>query len=273
VPHGGRSLARLLPRLAVIVPAMETHRASRQRVSRALAALCAAVILPALLATAAAQTVPSSRRSDTAYASASPKLSRDLAKQGLVLGSPVYLRITKEPAELTAFIRADDGTFKRFRSWPVCAVSGELGPKMREGDGQAPEGFYAVKPAQMNPASSYHLAFNLGFPNAFDRANKRTGSFLMVHGACASIGCFAMTDPVIEEIWTLMDAAFENGQSDVKVHIFPFPMTAKNLKAYADSDHAAFWASLAPAWTQFDETGQVPRVSVSQAKYQVRTVQ
>ncbi len=244
---------------------------SSRRYSLALAALCAAVLLPAFLA--AAQTVPSSRRSDAAYASVAPRLTRELAAQGLDLGSPVYLRITKEPAELTAFVRADDGTFQSFRTWPVCAVSGELGPKLREGDGQAPEGFYSVKPRQMNPSSSYHLSFNLGFPNAFDRAKGRTGSFLMVHGSCVSIGCFAMTDPVIEEIWTLMEAAFEAGQPDVKVHIFPFPMTATNLKAQAESEHAAFWASLAPAWTQFEETGKVPRVTVSRAKYQVRTVQ
>lgn len=262
-----------MPRLHFNIWHMVSITSSGRSFSGALAALCAALIFPALLATAAAETMPSSRRSDAAYASASPRLSRDLEKLGLDLGSPVYLRITKEPAELTAFIEAEDGTFKRFRSWPVCAVSGELGPKMREGDGQAPEGFYTVKPAQMNPASSYHLSFNLGFPNAFDRANKRTGSFLMVHGACASIGCFAMTDPAIEEIWTLMEAAFENGQSGVKVHIFPFPMTAKNLKAQANSEHAAFWASLAPAWTAFEETGKVPRVTVSRAKYQVRTVQ
>lgn len=231
----------------------------------ALAFLC----LPALLAFAEAETVPSTRRSDTAYAAQKPVLEQALADKGLQLGSPVYLRITKQPAELTAYVRGEDGAFKPFRSWPVCSVSGTLGPKMREGDGQAPEGFYRIKPAQMNPASNYHLAFNLGYPNAFDQANGRTGSFLMVHGSCVSIGCFAMTNPVIEEIWTLMQAAFEGGQTSVDVHVFPFAMTEENLAAQWGSEHLPFWSSLAPAWAQFEETARVPKVKVTGKAYQV----
>ena len=231
----------------------------------ALAFLC----LPALFAFAEAETVPSTRRSDSAYAAQKPVLEQALEAKGLTLGRPVYLRLTKEPAELTAFVRGEGGTFKPFRSWPVCSVSGSLGPKLREGDGQAPEGFYSIKPAQMNPASNYHLAFNLGYPNAFDRVNGRTGSFLMVHGACVSIGCFAMTDPAIEEIWTLMQAAFEGGQTSVEVHVFPFAMTGENLAAQWGSEHLPFWTSLAPAWTQFEETARVPRVKVSGKTYQV----
>jgi len=231
----------------------------------ALAFLC----LPALLAFAEAETVPSSRRSDAAYAAQKPRLERELADAGLRLGSPVYLRLTKQPAELTAFVRDGEAGFRAFRSWPVCSVSGTLGPKLREGDGQAPEGFYSVRPAQMNPASSYHLSFNLGYPNAFDRANGRTGSFLMVHGRCVSIGCFAMTDPVIEEIWTLMQAAFEGGQSSVDVHVFPFAMTEDNLAAHWDSEHLPFWTSLAPAWTGFEATGEVAKVTVRGKAYQV----
>ncbi len=230
-----------------------------------LAFLC----LPALLALAEAGTVPASRRSDAAYAAQTPRLERDLEAAGLALGSPVYLRITKQPAELTAFVRDRDNQFRAFRSWPVCSVSGGLGPKMREGDGQAPEGFYTVAPAQMNPASSYHLSFNLGYPNAFDRANGRTGSFLMVHGSCVSIGCFAMTDPVIEEVWTLMQAAFEGGQSSVDVHIFPFPMTEENLAVHWGSEHAVFWSSLAPAWAAFEDTQLVPKVTVSGKAYRL----
>jgi murein L,D-transpeptidase YafK len=230
-----------------------------------LAFLC----LPAFLAFAEAQTVPSSLRSEAAYARAKPALEEALAAKGLALGNPVYLRLTKQPAELTAYVADAKGDFKAFRTWPVCSVSGSLGPKQAEGDMQAPEGFYVVKPAQMNPASSFHLSFNLGYPNAFDRAHGRTGSFLMVHGSCVSVGCFAMTDAGIEEIWTLMQAAYENGQSAVNVHIFPFPMNEANLKAHAASEHADFWQSLAPAWTQFDETARVPRVKVSGKTYQV----
>ncbi len=238
----------------------------------ALAAL-GFLFLPALLAFAGADDLPSSPRSDAAYAAMAEPLSEALSAKGLELGSPVFLQITKAPAELTAFVKSSDGTFEPFRTWPVCSVSGTLGPKMREGDGQAPEGFYRVSPDQMNPFSSYHLSFNLGYPNAFDRSNGRTGSFLMVHGRCVSIGCFAMTDEGIEEIWTLMQAAFAAGQPAVDVHIFPFPMTPETLAKHTASPHAAFWASLAPAWTTFASTGRVPRVLVSGKTYQVRTVQ
>ncbi|MFN3912245.1 murein L,D-transpeptidase family protein [Hyphomonas sp.] len=235
----------------------------------ALAFLC----LPALLAFAQAGTLPASPRSEKAFEMKTPELQRDLQARGLTLGNPVFLRITKAPAELTAYVRDVDGRFQAFRTWPVCSVSGTLGPKMREGDGQAPEGFYKVAPAQMNPASSYHLAFNLGYPNAFDRANGRTGSFLMVHGSCVSIGCFAMTDPVIEEIWTLMQAAFEGGQKAVDVHVYPFAMTEENLAAQWGSEHLPFWTSLAPAWTQFEETARVPKVKVSGKTYEVLVAQ
>lgn len=248
---------------------MRYRAGPRPNLAALLLAALAFLCLPALLAFADAETVPSTRRSDAAYAKAKPALETALAAKGLELGSPVYLRITKEPAELTAYVADADGKFQAFRSWPVCSVSGTLGPKLREGDGQAPEGFYRVKPAQMNPSSSYHLSFNLGYPNAFDRANGRTGSYLMVHGSCVSIGCFAMTDPVIEDIWTLMQAAFENGQAGVDVHIFPFPMTEANLRARSADPNTEFWQSLAPAWRQFEETARVPRVKVSGKAYQV----
>ncbi|MEQ9504927.1 MAG: murein L,D-transpeptidase family protein [Hyphomonas sp.] len=235
----------------------------------ALAFLC----LPGLLAFAQAGTLPSSKRSDTAYADTRPRLEQELTAAGLQLGNRIFLRITKEPAELTAYVEDAKGVYEVFRTWPVCAASGTLGPKLREGDGQAPEGFYEIAPVQMNPSSDYHLSFNLGFPNAYDRANGRTGSFLMVHGNCVSIGCFAMTDPVLDEIWTLMQAAFENGQTRVPVHIFPFPMTEANLSAHAGSENAAFWTELAPGWTTFETTGKVPKVSVSGRSYRVGATQ
>jgi len=246
------------------------HRAGKApNLAALLLAALAFLCLPALLALAQAGSIPSSRRSDIAYEAARPRLQTDLDAKGLRLGSRVFLRITKEPGELTAFIEDADGTFKPFRTWPVCSVSGSLGPKRREGDNQAPEGFYTVKPGQMNPASNYHLAFNLGYPNAFDRANGRTGSFLMVHGNCVSIGCFAMTDAAIEEIWTLMQAAYEGGQTAIDVHIFPFPMTEANLKSHAADPNAGFWEDLAPAWDVFEVSGHVPAVSVQDKTYVV----
>ena len=131
------------------------------------------------------------------------------------------------------------GAFAPFETYPICAWSGELGPKLAEGDRQAPEGFYAVGLKQLNPNSNYHRAFNLGFPNAYDRALGRTGSFLMVHGDCVSIGCYAMTDQGIDEIYRIVEAALHQGQREVPVHAFPFRMTEKAMAEKAGHRWAA----------------------------------
>lgn len=234
-----------------------------------LGAAMSFLCLPAVLAAAGVDDVPTTARSRAAVEARTPELSEALAARGLELGDPVYLRITKDPAVLTAYVRDDDGVYETFRSWPVCSFSGKPGPKLAEGDMQAPEGFYSVSPGQMNPASTFHLSFDLGYPNAFDRANGRTGSYLMVHGNCVSVGCYAMTDEAMEEIWTLMQAALDKGQPAVPVHIYPFPMTAANLQRHATDTNDAFWRSLAPAWQAFEETGHVPVVRVAGGKYQV----
>lgn len=161
----------------------------------------------------------------------------------------------------------DAHQFVRFRAYPICAFSGALGPKLRVGDGQAPEGFYAVSEGRMNPYSSYHLSFDLGYPNDFDRAHGRTGSALMVHGNCVSIGCYAMGDDAIEEIWTMMAAAFSGGQSVVRVHAFPFAMTAANLKAQARNPNLDFWSNLKEGWDWFETNGRPPNVSVANKRY------
>ncbi len=127
------------------------------------------------------------------------QLNERLAGKGLARGNPVFIRIFKREQELELWMKKG-GSFVLFASYPICRYSGELGPKRQEGDFQAPEGFYSVARAQLNPRSSYRRSFNLGFPNLYDAANGRTGSFVMVHGACMSAGCYAMTDPVIDEI-------------------------------------------------------------------------
>lgn len=210
------------------------------------------------------------RRAREAEARAAPLLAEPLARIKRALGAPVYLRITKEPARLEAWLGDQSGAYALMKSYPICAISGGLGPKLREGDRQAPEGFYEVRPQQMNPASAFHLSFDLGFPNAWDRAHGRTGSFLMVHGGCASIGCYAMTNPAIEEIWTIMARAFRAGAASVPVHCFPFPFTAEALSRRQGDPNSDFWKELAPAWSSFEETRRVPTVAVLHGRYMVR---
>jgi len=192
-----------------------------------------------------------------------------LAKTGLSFGSSVYVRIFKEEAALEVWLQR--GTqYELLKTYPICAESGTLGPKEREGDAQSPEGFYSVTASKLNPRSNYHLSFDIGYPNAYDRSLGRTGSFIMVHGNCVSIGCFAMTDPGIEEIYMLAEGALAKGQSSFAVHVFPFRMTAENTRQHASSRWAPFWSELKPGYDAFEAT-HVPRdVEVRGGRYVIR---
>ena len=192
-----------------------------------------------------------------------------LVRQGLRYGAPAYLRIIKQESVLELWLAAPNSRYRLFKTYPICTWSGALGPKLRQGDNQAPEGFYTVGKSQLNPNSRFHLAFNLGYPNAYDRANGRTGDFLMVHGNCVSIGCYAMGDAAIEEIYSLVGAALTEGQHAVPVHIFPFRLTDAALTAQRQSRWHSFWQDLQPAYALFEQIRQVPRVTVSQRRYVV----
>lgn len=196
-------------------------------------------------------------------------LSGRLAAQGAKLGDAVFLRIFKREFELEVWLK-HNGRFERFTTYPICMWSGGLGPKERQGDRQAPEGFYTVDASQLNPNSKYHRSFNLGFPNAFDRAHGRTGSLLMVHGDCRSIGCYAMTDPVIDEIWTLVTAALQAGQKRFQVQVFPFRMTDDNMARHARAPEAPFWQQLKQGHDLFAQTQIPPEVSVCHDRYAFR---
>jgi murein L,D-transpeptidase YafK len=194
------------------------------------------------------------------------RLDERLATHGVKLGVPVVLRIFKLDSELELWVEKD-GRFVRFATYPICLWSGRLGPKLKEGDKQAPEGFYTVASDQLNPDSRWHRAFNLGFPNAFDRSQGRYGSFLMVHGGCSSIGCYAMTDPVVDELWQFVTAALEQGQARVPVHVFPFRMTDRNLAARKGQRWGSFWTDLKRGYDMFEASHLPPVVSVCKARY------
>ncbi|MEM6407224.1 MAG: murein L,D-transpeptidase family protein [Pseudomonadota bacterium] len=192
-----------------------------------------------------------------------------LKKAGFAFGAPAYIRIFKEEAELELWLKRG-GTYALWKAYPICSFSGDLGPKLREGDRQSPEGFYTVGLSALNPNSSYHLSFNLGFPNPYDRARSRTGSFLMVHGDCLSIGCYAMTDPAIEQIYVMVEAALRSGQRTVPVHAFPFRMTRARLAAEADYQWYGFWRELQPAYLEFERTRIPPEIRQSGGRYLIQ---
>lgn len=196
-------------------------------------------------------------------------LPKRLAAAGLKLGAPIFMRIFKEEHVLEVWIK-NEGRFQRFGSYPVCTWSGALGPKLMEGDRQAPEGFYTVSKGQLNPNSQYFRSFNLGYPNLFDRSHERTGSYLMVHGSCVSLGCYAMTDPIIAEIWTLVTAALEGGQKRFHVHAYPFRMSKEKMEEYAHNEWSEFWGDLKQGYDLFEESYIPPVVSVCDKRYEVR---
>ena len=216
----------------------------------------------------AGPSIPSSSRSREAIKRTRPKLEKELKKKGFTLGAPLFIRGFKESNDLEVWLKKDS-SYHLFKTYEICTYgSGTIGPKVKQGDGQAPEGFYFVTPRSLNPVSNFHLSFNLGYPNAYDRAHGRTGSALMVHGNCISIGCYAMTNPVIEEIFTLADAAFRNGQPFFRVHLFPFRMTKENLEKHSNSPWFTFWQNLKTGYDWFENHNyRPPNVTVKNKRY------
>ena len=190
-----------------------------------------------------------------------------IEKKGMSKESPILVRAFKEESELEVWKQDGNGQYALLKTYAICRWSGELGPKIKQGDRQAPEGFYNVTPAQMNPNSQYYLSFNLGYPNAFDRSHGRTGSHLMVHGDCSSAGCYSMTDAQMGEIFALGRESFFGGQRSFQVQAYPFRMTPTNLARHRNSPHLAFWKMLKEGNDHFEVTRTEPKVDVCGKRY------
>lgn len=191
----------------------------------------------------------------------------DLSAAGFALGDEAHVRIYKREHKLELWMRNAGGQYAMFRAYDICNFSGDLGPKLKEGDRQSPEGFYRVSSKQMNPNSRHHLSFNLGFPNAFDRQLGRTGSALMVHGGCSSVGCYAITDANVDEVYAVVDAALGKGQAAIDVHVFPFRMTATALAAEGGNTWVSFWRNLKTGYDLFEADGVPPKVAACRGQY------
>jgi murein L,D-transpeptidase YafK len=190
-----------------------------------------------------------------------------MAQKGMSPADPIFVRIFKKESELEVWKRDKSGQFALLKTFPMCRWSGQLGPKKREGDRQAPEGMYTVTPELMNPRSQFHLSFNLGYPNALEASQGYTGSALMVHGACTSAGCFAMTDNGVSEIYALAREAFSGGQKSFQVQALPFRMTPENMAKHRANPHIAFWRNLKEGVDHFDATKQPPRLAACGRRY------
>ena len=196
-----------------------------------------------------------------------PKLIQAMVEKDMDLNSPILVRLFKQEAELEIWKQDRSGRFALLKTYPICRWSGDLGPKVREGDRQAPEGFYAISPAQMNPQSAYYLSFNTGYPNAFDKALGRSGSQLMVHGDCSSRGCYAMTDEQIAEIYSLGRESFFGGQKSFQLQAYPFKMTPANMAKHRNNPNMPFWKMIKEGNDHFEVTKQEPKVDFCEKKY------
>jgi murein L,D-transpeptidase YafK len=197
----------------------------------------------------------------------SPELLSLLRQKRMPKHSPIILRVFKEEAELEVWKQDTTGHFQILKTYPICRWSGDLGPKMQEGDRQTPEGFYSITPALMNPNSNYYLAINTGFPNSYDKANGHDGTFLMIHGDCSSSGCYAMTDEQIAEIYSLGRDTLLAGHPSFQVQAYPFRMTPANLARHQTSPHMAFWKMLKIGNDHFETTHLQPKVDVCGRRY------
>jgi murein L,D-transpeptidase YafK len=204
---------------------------------------------------------------ERARATIPPSTLALMESKGTSKSAPVLIRAYKKEAELEIWKMKPDGRYAHLKTFPMCRWSGQLGPKAREGDRQVPEGFYAITPAQMNPRSAYYLSFNVGYPNAYDRAMGRGGGAIMVHGACSSAGCFSMTDKQIAEIYAIAREGFSGGQRSIQMQSYPFRMTAENLAKYRLDPNIGFWKQLKDGSDNFEVTKQEVAVGVCNKQY------
>ena len=201
------------------------------------------------------------------------QLPGDLAAIGARLGAPMLLRVFKQEREVEVWVQPEDQqTFVLFRIFPICFYSGKLGPKVKEGDMQSPEGFYFVGPAQMRAKSQYHRAIDFAFPNDYDAAQGYIGTELLIHGNCVSSGCYAMTDPFVEQLYELGSATAATAAQGFWIHAFPFHMTAEALAGQQDSPWLGFWQQLKAGYDAFETSRIPPHIRVEGGRYVVASV-
>jgi murein L,D-transpeptidase YafK len=194
----------------------------------------------------------------------------DTLNKGARYDAPVLLRIIKETKQLELWKQDRDATWIKVKSYEICAFSGQPGPKKKQGDYQAPEGFYEITASQLNPFSSYHLSMNTGYPNKYDRAYSYSGAALMIHGGCSSAGCYAMTDPNIEEIYAAVRDAIKGGQKSVQLQIYPFSMDWLNMFAYRNDPNYKFWTELKAGWDWFEKNKQPIPIDIKDGRYIIK---
>ncbi len=206
-------------------------------------------------------------RSGRHYVPISLEMQAEMREKNMRTHAPILIRAFKLESELEVWKQDASGKMALLKTYPMCRWSGQLGPKVREGDRQVPEGFYSVTQGAMNPNSSFYLSFNVGYPNNFDRQLGRTGAHIMVHGDCSSMGCFAMTDSQVADIYALSREAFAGGQSQIQLQSMPFRMTPENLAKFRNDPHMAFWKNLKQGNDHFEVTKRPVQTAACNGRY------
>lgn len=186
----------------------------------------------------------------------------------------IFIRAFKKEGELELWAKHSSGTYRLVKTYEICAASGNLGPKRREGDLQVPEGFYNIN--VFNPYSAYHLSLGISYPNQSDRILGKKGSLggaIMIHGNCVTIGCIPLTDDKIREVYVLAVESKANG-FDIPVHIFPARLSEDGMKMlesdFTDQKLIDFWKSLKTGYDFFEKNKKLPKVTVAKdGKYVV----
>ena len=195
-------------------------------------------------------------------------LRTEMVMKGMSMDNPMLLRAFKTEMKLELWVKNSySDKYDLFKTYNICKKSGKLGPKLKEGDKQTPEGFYDVTYDRLNPNSQYFLSFDIGFPNAYDRLHGRTGSLLMIHGNCVSVGCLAMTDAQIAEIYLIIEQNFKYGYKSIPVHIYPFRMTEENLAFRKNSPWQPFWQNLKQGYDHFEKYREPAHVTARNGRY------
>lgn len=240
-----------------------------EKLSRPLIAIANFTAIAFVFSACVSSTLDVPSRGEIAIPSAVHSLMREKSTSSL---EPVFIRIFKQESELEVWKRGKSGHFVHLKTYPMCRWSGQLGPKKAEGDRQAPEGIYQVGLAGLNPNSQYFLSFNLGYPNRLEKAKGYTGSALMVHGACTSSGCFAISDEHVAEVYALVRDALRAGQPSVQVQSLPFRMTPQNLAKHRDNPNYSFWMDLKEATTRFEVMRQPPEEQICEGRYRFGSI-
>lgn len=189
----------------------------------------------------------------------------------------MFMRIFKRERSLEVWVRPE-GTdqFALLKTYGICALAGELGPKRRQGDNQVPEGFYFID--FFNPRSDFHLSLHVDYPNRRDRAvggeGINLGGDIYIHGGCSSEGCLALTDDGIREVYWMSVEARAAGQRRIPVHIFPARLENRDFELLQQNfghrpDLSRFWATLKPGYDYFEQNRRLPAVAVEQGEYVV----